>query len=169
MFDSLAVKEMWNSFYSIYNKLLDKYIPGVVISAKKVLPLWMKFVKTRLKLKHKAWIKYKRSLLFSEYSIYVQIRNDCTAAVRRAKYDFENNLVNGIKVNPKRFWKYVASQAKVKHTVGGLLKSDGSLTVDDNDTANTLNKFFGSVFTQENALDVLSFGAWHLGSSLSTI
>ena len=56
-------------------------------------------------------------------------------------YDHENNLVQGIKVNPKRFWKYVASQSKVKQAVGGLLKPDDSQTVDDIDTANTLNKF----------------------------
>ena len=37
------------------------------------------------------------------------------AAVRKAKYDdYENNLVRGIKVNPKGFCKYVASQTKVK-------------------------------------------------------
>ena len=170
MFNVLAVKEMWNCFHSIYSKLLDKYIPSVVVSANKVLPLWMnKFIKAKIKLKRKAWIKYKRSLLPSDHSIYVQYRNDCTAAVRRAKYGFENNLVNGIKVNPKRFWKYVASQTKVKHTIGGLLKSDSSMTADDNNTANTLNNFFGSVFTQENALDVPSFGTWHSESSLSTI
>jgi len=128
-----------------------------------------KFVKTKIKLKHNAWIKYKRSHLSSEHSIYVQYRNECTAAVRRAKYDFENNLTNGIKVNPKRFWKYATSQTKVKHTGGGLLKSDSSITVDDNDIANTLNKFFASDFTQENAMEVPSFRAWHSGSSLSAI
>ena len=58
-------------------------------------------------------------------------------------------------------------ETKVKHTVSGLLKSDGSIIVDDKDTANTLNNFFGSVFTQENAEDVFSVGVWHSGSSLS--
>ena len=74
-----------------------------------------------------------------------------------------------IKVNSKRFWKYVASQSKVKQAVGGLMKPDGSQTVDDIDTANTLNKFFGSVFTHEDSADTPSFGDWHLGNSLSTI
>ena len=41
--------------------------------------------------------------------------------------------------------------------MGGLLKPDGSLTVDDRDTANTLNNFFGSVFTQEKAEDIATF------------
>ena len=92
-------------------------------------------------MKRKAWIKYKKSPRPSDYLTYTQRRNDCTAAVRKAKYDFERNLVNGIKVNPKRFWRYVASQTKVKHHVSGVLKPDGSLTVDDKDTANTLNYF----------------------------
>ena len=47
--------------------------------------------------------------------------------------------------------------------MGGLLKPDGSLTVDDRDTANTLNKFFGSVFTQEKAEDIPLFGSRNLG------
>ena len=34
-------------------------------------------------------------------------------------YEFECNLFKGIKANPKQFWKYVASQSKVKHAVGG--------------------------------------------------
>ena len=72
-------------------------------------------------------------------------------------------------MNPKRFWKYVASQTKVKQAVGGLLKTDGSQTVDDIDTANTLNKFFGSVFTHEDTADTPTFGDWHMGNSLGTI
>ena len=63
----------------------------------------------------------------------------------------------------------MASQTKVKHAVGGLLKPDGSVTVDDRDTANTLNNFFGSVFTQEDAVDVPSSEAWHSGISLSAV
>jgi len=57
----------------LYDKFLQtKYIPNVVVSANKVLPLWMnKFVKTKIKLKNKAWIKYKRSRLSSDHSIYV--------------------------------------------------------------------------------------------------
>ena len=114
-------------------------------------------------MKHKIWIKYKITLLPSDVLTYTQCRNDCTAEVWKAKYDFESNLVNGIKVNPKRFWRYVASQTKVKQAVGRLLKPDGSLTVDDRDTANTLNNFFGSVFTQEKAEDVPLFGSRNLG------
>ena len=50
-----------------------------------------------------AWTKYKRSLCSVDYSTYAQCRNECTAAVRKAKHDYENRLVQGIKVNPKGF------------------------------------------------------------------
>ena len=51
------------------------------------------------------------------------------------------------------------------------MKTDGSQTVDDIDTANTLNKFFGSVFTNEDTADTPTptFGDWHMRNSLSTI
>ena len=128
-------------FHSTYCTLLDKYVPSVTFEVKDS-PQWMnKSVKNKINMKRKAWIKYKKSLRPSDYLTYTQRRNDCTAAIRKAKYDFERNLVNRIKVNPKRFWRYVASQTKVKHHVSGVLKPDGSLTVDDKDTANTLNYF----------------------------
>ena len=62
--------------------------------------------------------------------------------------------------NSKRFWKYVVSQSKVKHAVGGLLKPDGSQTVDDCDTANTLNNFL-VVFSHMRNLEMyLHFKFW---------
>ena len=64
--------------------------------------------------------------------------------------------------------KDFASQSKVKQTVSGLLKPDGCLTVNDIDTANTLNNFFGSVFALEVSAGTPSFGDLHLGNSFST-
>ena len=153
MFNGLITEEVWHHFHSIYCKLVNKYIPSVIPKAKN-LPQWMsKSLKNIINLKRKAWAKYKRTLHLSDYSNYVLHRNECTAAVRRSKYEFECNLVKGIKVNPKRFWKYVASQSKVKHAVGGLLKPDGSQTVDDCDTANTLNDFL-LVFLHMRSLEI---------------
>ena len=48
-------------------------------------------------------------------------------------------------MNPKRFWRYVASQIRVQQAVGGLLKHDGEQTVDDIDTANTLIRWARSI------------------------
>ena len=53
--------------------------------------------------------------------------------------------------------------------MSGVLKPDGSLTVDDKDTANTLNYFFSSVFTQKNADDISSFETRNVGSYLTHV
>ena len=52
-----------------------------------------KFVKDKIKLKCMAWTKYKRLLCSVDYSTYAQCRNECTAAVRKAKYDYENRVL----------------------------------------------------------------------------
>ena len=104
MFNGLTTEEMWHHFHSIYCKLVDKYIPSVIPKAKNS-PQWMsKSLKNIINLKRKAWAKYKRTLHLSDYSNYVLRTNECTAAVRRAKYEFKCNLVKDIKVNPKQFW-----------------------------------------------------------------
>ena len=109
MFNGLTTEEMWHHFHSIYCKLVDKYIPSVIPKANNS-PQWMnKSLKNIINLKRKAWARYKRTLHPLDYSNYALRRNECTAAVRRAKYEFENNLVrlilnvfgNILLVNPK--------------------------------------------------------------------
>ena len=99
----------------MFCKLVDKYILSVNPKAKNS-PQWMsKSLKNIINLRQKAWAKYKRTLHPSDSSKfnYVLHRNECTAAVRRAKYECESNLVKGIKVNPKRFWKYIVANPKL--------------------------------------------------------
>ena len=44
-------------------------------------------------MKHKVWIKYKRTLLPSDVLTYAQCRNDCIAEVWKAKYDLKATLL----------------------------------------------------------------------------
>ena len=48
------------------------------------------------------------------------------------------------------FWKYVQSRNKSETGVSTLKSENGDLVTDDADKAETLNKFFASVFTREN-------------------
>ena len=64
--------------------------------------------------------------------------------MRKAKYNFEKTLIDGVASNPKRLWKYVQSKT-----------TDGIITSDDSEIVEILNNFFSSVFTDENSSD------WH--------
>ena len=47
------------------------------------------------------------------------------------------------------FWKYVNEKLKSKVGISPL-QIDNDIAITDEDKANTLNKFFASVFTREN-------------------
>ena len=67
-------------------------------------PLWMnKSVLSTIKVKRKAWFKYKATHCHSDYVTYASCRNRSTEAVRKAKYNFEKTLVDGVASNPKHF------------------------------------------------------------------
>ena len=114
-------------------------------------PPWMcQEALTKVKRKHHAWRKYMNTKQQGDYQSYVRARNDATNEVKKAKRQFEMKLAEQVKGNPKSFWKYVRSKTKVKSGISDLQKEDGSLTQTDVEKAELLNKFFASVFTDEN-------------------
>ena len=86
---------------------------------------------------------------YSDFVTYTRYRNIATATVRSVKSTFETGLANNIKHNPSLFWKYVRNNSRIRQDVDILLQDDGSFTHTDCEIANTLNKFFASVFTNE--------------------
>ena len=62
---------------------------------------------------------------------------------------YEKWIANQVKRNPKLFWNYVNSKMKYKEQVADLETSNGLLT-DNKGKADELNKFFKSVFTEED-------------------
>ena len=55
------------------------------------------------------------------------------------------------------FWNYVSKNSKTKKSVTKLLMPNGNLTSSDQETANTLNEYFSSVFTNENETNIPNF------------
>ena len=77
MFNGLTTEEMWHHFYSIYCKLIVKYITSVIPKVKNS-PQWIsKSLKNIINLKRKVWATYKRTPHPSDYLNYVLHRNEC--------------------------------------------------------------------------------------------
>ena len=81
---------------------------------------------------------------------YRKIRNDTKQTI----VDYEQKLTENIKRDSKSFFKYVRSRQKKKDKVGPLKDADGNLITNDEVTADLLNKYFGSVFTEENIKNI---------------
>ena len=122
-------------------------------------------------MKHKAWNTYKATQRYADFILYTRSRNIATASIRKAKSTFESNLAISIKNNPSIFWKYVRNNAKVHSNVIALTKDDDSITCSDYETANSLNKFFSSVFTitNEPPINIPSLGDRSKGCYLDNI
>ena len=69
--------------------------------------------------------------------------------VRNAKRNQEKKLANSNDNNARKFAAYIKSKTKTVTSIGPLKNRDGNLVTEDLDMAEQLNKFFASVFTQE--------------------
>lgn len=149
----LSTNEAWDLFQSEMNKAIQQCIPKSKANGNPAnkKPMWMStraLIKVRKK--HKAWQRYMETREGSAYKAYARARNQARNEVRRAIKKFEQSIANDIKSNPKKFWAYTNSKLKSRREIPQLEKTDGSKTENDNDKAATLNKFFVSVFTEED-------------------
>ena len=110
-----------------------------------------------IKKKHRTW---KRYINTKDVKVYIEYRK-ITNKVRKCTRDINRNeqceVAKNVKDNPKKFWNYVNGKRKCKDRIGNLdyINPDGhKMSAHTDDVkAETLNKFFSSVFSQENDYD----------------
>ena len=102
------------------------------------------------KYKSRMWIRYRESQSYNDLVEYRMAQHKVVKEYRKAKREFERNLVKNIKSNPRSFYAYVRSKTKVKEVVGPLTDSDNQFVSDNGVMCEILNDYFGSVFTSEN-------------------
>ena len=69
---------------------------------------------------------------------------------RNLRKQFERQIANNIKENPKAFWNYARNRMKTRPAIGNIEGIDGKLYTSDKDKSNALNKFFSSIFAHED-------------------
>ena len=100
-------------FREFFIKLVNKHIPTSVTYTFKDAKRMSNSALHKIKLKRKAWIKYKVTQADSDFVAYTKCRNEATNAVKACKRCYKKGLVDRISANPKYFWQYVNSKLKV--------------------------------------------------------
>ena len=100
-------------------------------------------------LKAKLWRRYKKSKTNYDLERYRRVKNELRSETRRLRLDFENNIAQDIKCQPKKFWAYVKSRTKTRNRIPPLTVEDGSKVSLASEKAEALNNFFSSTFTDE--------------------
>ena len=158
---SSSVNELWSDLKQKLIELRNQYVPIKLISGK---PNWKersrvplsKNIRNLMKDKdraHRQWMSHKDHPDSESFRLhYTRLRNQVKTSVRRAKRNFEKNIADSAKINPKLFWSFSRSKLNTKPGVSPLLedeKDSSSLKYSDTEKAEVLQKQFCSVFIQE--------------------
>ena len=104
---------------------------------------------------------------------YTRQRNKVRSMTRKLQCDQEKMISQNAKSNPKKFWNYVNSRLKTRSGIADLEMDDtvngGTLATTDQAKADTLSKFFSSVFTREPDTDIPLLDVKHYQVPLDTI
>lgn len=144
------IEEATKTFYNIYDKAVKECIPKIKCIQRKVgnKPIWMtKEGVKKVRKKYRAWQRYLCTKDGIDYQNYISLRNKSNSFLKKLCKNFERDLANNIKDNPKKFWKYVNSKSKTRTGIQSLSNQQGSLVEGDKEKADILNTFFTSVFT----------------------
>jgi hypothetical protein len=108
--------------------------------------------------KRRRWRTAKNSALEQDMRECKRIEKEVAKKVRNAKRKMEKDLVKDVDKNNRKYKKYVKSKTKSKTqsktTVGPLVTKEKEIIADNKEMAEELNKFFSSVFTQEDLTTV---------------
>ena len=168
---NLGANESWLILRKSLKEVIEECIPMSANLVKKRLWVTRK-VQRKRRAKQKAWKKYskmKKSMECNEgrdqdpnimnriiqlKEQYVKKRNNSSRANKEAIQKYEMKLAENIKNDSKSFYKYVRNRQKKKDIVGPLTNDEGDIIMDDKETAEELNKYFGSVFSQEDVENI---------------
>ena len=134
------------------NKFIPKSKPGT-----KKRQSWVdKNVITSVRLKRRAWNRFRKNKSDENWHNYTKARNYATWETKQAKRAYEKSIAKNIKANPKCFWNMVREKTKVKQGISDLVTDKGDTITDDTEKASLLNAFFATVFTKEDTINIPS-------------
>jgi endonuclease/exonuclease/phosphatase family metal-dependent hydrolase len=148
----LNTEMTWTLFKEKYDTAVETCIPKYTVKPNKWRrPLWMNgdAIK-RTKKKYWSWKRYMNTGREEDYNRYCRKRNTAQIFNNQLRKNFEKMIAREAKTKPKAFWRYVKSKTRTRESLSPLEKQDGQLTQNDEEKAELLNTYFGSVFTREN-------------------
>ena len=156
----MNVNEAWSFVKSNICKAQEMFVPNKIINnvKKRIRPVSMDTdLHNLLKNKRYLFKIYKKYRSQTALHNYNTARNKVSYKIKLMKKSKECDIARNIKSNPKAFYQYVSSKMVKKEGVYELLNEKGVLTNNDKEKCDIINKFFSSVFTNENTSDIPDF------------
>ncbi|PKU41015.1 rna-directed dna polymerase from mobile element jockey-like [Limosa lapponica baueri] len=142
-----GVQEGWTFFREEVLKAQQQAVPvhGKVSRPGK-RPAWLnKEVRSQLGEKRRLYGLWKKGQATQEdYKGGVKL---CKEKIRKAKAQLDLDLALDVKNNKKNFYQYINSKRRTRESLHPLLDVGGNVVTTDEEKAEVLNAFFGSVFS----------------------
>lgn len=162
-------QEDYEKFFGILEKIMLEETPWKVPrAAKKNLYLTREANRVKSQ-KNKLWRKYLSTRSAFDNRKFKMCKNKLRSLTRTLRKDFERKLSENSKHKPKLFWNYAKSRLKSRDNISSLKKEDGTNAISAEDKAETLNKFFASVFTLEDLHTIPAAPSYDFESPLLSI
>ena len=84
---------------------------------------------------------------------YVDARNECVRIMRTEKLNYEKDIMDKCKSNPKLFYRHINGKMKKREGITGL-RVDGKIYDQIEEMAEVMNERFQTVFTEEGDFDL---------------
>ena len=145
-----SVDANYKTFKNFMEKVIKDNVPSKLLrSAKKNLPWITQGIRRMCRKKQRLFNKAKNSHKDKDWKTYKSLKKDTLKAIRRAHWQYVNNILMDSLENkdPKPFWRYI--KAKKQDVLGvSPLKVGCNLFSDAKAKATILNDQFKSVFTE---------------------
>ena len=150
------IDQSWENFTTVLNKAINLCVPyrNRRSSMKNKPKWWNNEIKNSLSLKKRAHSKYISTHNEADKLELDRIRRETKRLIKRSKKNLEEYIAEASKSNPKEFYRYVNNKKTEYCNIGPLVKDLGNHTNDEKEMATILNKFFASVFTDEDCLSL---------------
>ena len=156
--DILAKKEgnvdaQWDILLTKIKEVERIYVPVSTPHRRKGNMTLDKDTVRMIKQKHRAWTRYLEMRDASKFQEYTRIRNQVQNRTRNIAKKHQEEIAKEIKTNPKKFWSYVNRHTKYKPVIPDII-TDTGIAKTDSEKAESLGKFFTSVFVQEDTSQI---------------
>ena len=149
-----SIEGKWEEFLKIYNRAVEQYVPKGRKSCKMGREWYSGKCEKARTSKTKAWNRWRRIATENNWKEYVKARNECVRIMREEKHNYERNIMDKCKSDPKLFYRHVNSKMKRRERITGM-KVEGMVYTDEQDMAEVINENFQKVFTEEGDFDLV--------------
>ena len=145
-----SVNDCYNIFLNKHADIENKFVPVRICTNNRKQKLdWLnKDVKKAIRERDRQWLKWRDQKTDRNWKHYQIMRNKACKVKRLSKMTTEEKVIIKIKDDKKQFYNFIKRKTNRKTGIGVVQNEDGSLTKNDIETSDVLNRAFQSVFTK---------------------